>query len=265
MISKLFCIAAIIGLANFAVRPAAAAPCSNASLSGTYGFLHDSTDNTGAPNSAAVSQLTFYPSTGSFTGETTTSRDGVISTIPLSGAYMISPNCTGTGTPSGGSPFSILVTPTGFLALHLLSEGFAVKQGSPNCSFGVEGRFAFEATGAYVAGAPATGAVAFIGKLNFRINASGEGEIGGRLASSQDGAYQTFADEPVTGSFTVDKNCMGTATITPKDLPEMHFSFVVVDCGRKLLAVQTDADTIVSGTLVKRDENNDPAATASND
>jgi hypothetical protein len=29
----------------------------------------------------------------------------------------------------------------------------------------------------------------------------------------------------------------------------MHFSFVVVDCGKELLAIETDADTVVSGTL----------------
>jgi hypothetical protein len=265
MISKMIRIAGLIILASL-VRPVAGATCSNASLSGTYGFLHDSTDSSGTPNSAAVTQITFDSTNGTFTGETTTSRDGVISTLPLSGTYAVASNCTGTGTPSGASPFSIVVTPAGFLALHLLAEGFAVKQGSPTCnSAGVKGSFAFEATGAYVAGAPATGAVDFIGELKFKINPSGEGEITGHLASSEDGTYQTFADEPVTGSYTVDKNCMGTATITPKGLPEMHFSFVVVDWGRELLAVETDADTIVSGTLVKRDEDQDQLATVSND
>jgi hypothetical protein len=63
----------------------------------------------------------------------------------------------------------------------------------------------------------------------------------------------TLAEEPVTGSYTVDTDCKGTATITPKGQPEMHFSFVVVDCGKELLAIETDADTIVSGTLAKRD------------
>jgi hypothetical protein len=266
MISKLFCIAGMIVLASFATCPAYGATCSNASLSGTYGFLHDSTDSNGAPNSAAVTQLTFDSTNGTFTGETTTSRDGVISTLPLSGTYAVASNCTGTGTPSGGSPFSIVVTPRGFLAVHLLAEGFAVKQGSQSCnSVGVKGSFGFEATGAYLPGAPAIGAVDFIGELKFKINPSGEGEISGHVASSEDGTYQTFADEPVTGSYTVDKNCTGTATITPKGLPELHFSFVVVDCGREMLAVETDADTIVSGTLVKRNEDEDPLATVSND
>ena len=41
MISKTFCIARMIVLASFALSSAAwAATCSNASLSGTYGFLH---------------------------------------------------------------------------------------------------------------------------------------------------------------------------------------------------------------------------------
>ena len=29
----------------------------------------------------------------------------------------------------------------------------------------------------------------------------------------------------------------------------MHFSFVVVDGGKEMLAIETDADTVVSGTL----------------
>lgn len=266
MISKIFRTVLIIVLAGFAVRSATAATCSNASLSGTYGFLHGTTDSSGVPNSAAVSQLTFDPTTGTFTGTTTTSRDGVISTLPLTGTYVVASNCTATGTPSGGSPFSIVITPNGFLALHLLAEGFAVKQSAHSChTDGVQGRFGFEATGVYLAGAPATGAVDFIGELKFSVNSSGEGEITGHLATSQDGTYQTFADEPVTGSYTLDKDCTGTTTITPTGQPEMHFSFVVVDCGRELLAVQTDANTVVSGTLVKAREDNDRPATISND
>jgi hypothetical protein len=30
----------------------------------------------------------------------------------------------------------------------------------------------------------------------------------------------------------------------------MHCSFVVVDCGKEMLAIETDADTVVSGTLI---------------
>jgi hypothetical protein len=168
MISKTFRIARMIVLASFGLSSAAwAATCSNASLSRTYGFLHDTTDSNGTPFTAAVSQITFAATTGTFTVETTASHDGVIAIDSTVGTYAVASNCTGSGTPVGGSPFSIVVTSTGFLALHLFSsEGFAVKQGSPTCTnAAVEGSFGFQATGVFLPGAPATGAVAFIGEL----------------------------------------------------------------------------------------------------
>ncbi|MGA9392216.1 MAG: hypothetical protein WBV69_17445 [Candidatus Sulfotelmatobacter sp.] len=250
MVSKMCCIASLIVLASFALSSAAwAATCSNASLSGTYGFLHDGTDSNGTPATAAVSQVTFDSITGTFSGETTASHDGVIATEPLTGTYAVASNCTGTGNPTGGNPFSFVVTSTGFLAVHLFSEGFAVKQGSPTCTNAeVQGSFGFETTGVFLAGAPAT-AVAFIGELKLSVSPSGEGVISGHVSASEDGTFLTFAEEPVTGSYRVGTDCRGTATITPKGRSEMHFSFVVVDCGRELLAIETDADTVVSGTL----------------
>jgi hypothetical protein len=245
MISKTFRIARMIVLASFAFSSAGwAANCSNASLSGAYGFLHDSTDSNGAPFTAAVSQITFDSTTGTFTVENTASHDGVIVTDSTTGTYAIASNCTGTGTPAGASPFSIVVTSTGFLALHLFAEGFAVKQGPPACTnAGVTGKFGFETTGAFLA----TGAVAFIGELKLTVNPSGEGVISGRLAASENGTF--VASEPVTGSYKVGAGCRGTATITPVGQPEMHFSFVVVDGENQMLAVETDAGTVVSGTL----------------
>ena len=72
-----------------------------------------------------------------------------------------------------------------------------------------------------------------------------------RIAGSEDGTFLTFAEEPVTGSYRVGTDCRGRATITPEGHSEMHFSLVVVDSGNEMLALETDADTVVSGTLVK--------------
>jgi hypothetical protein len=252
MISKTFRIARMMVLASFALSSAAwAATCSTASLSGTYGFLHDTTDSNGTPASAAVTQITFDSTTGTFTGETTASHDGVIVTEPTTGTYAVASNCTGTGSPAGGSPFAIVVTSTGFLGAHVSGEGFAVKQGSPTCTnAAVEGSFGFQATGVFLPGVAAPGAVAFIGELQLTVNPSGEGVIGGRLWASEGG---TFAGEPVSGSYTVDRDCRGRATITPKGLSEMHLRLVVVDGGHEMLAVETDANTVVSGSLEKND------------
>lgn len=74
------------------------------------------------------------------------------------------------------------------------------------------------------------------------------------MAGSENSTILTFAEKPITGSYSVDANCKGTLTITPKGESELNSSFVIVDCGKEMLAIETDADTVVSGTLVKRDE-----------
>jgi len=251
MIFKAVRIARMIVLASLAFGSAAwAATCSNASLSGAYGFVHLGTDSNGNPATAALSQITFDSTTGTFIVETTASHDGMIAVDSLTGTYSIASNCTGTGTPSAGSPFAIVVTSTGFLALHLDAEGFAVQQGSPTCTnAGVKGRFGFETSGVFLARAPGMGAVAFIGELKLAVSSAGEGVISGHLASSEDGTFLTFGAEPVTGSYTIDKDCRGRATITRKGQREMHFSLVVVGNGKEMLAIETDPNTVVSGTL----------------
>ena len=256
MIFKAFRIASITALTMFVFSSAAAATCSNASLSGPFGFLHDGTDSTGAPSSAAVTQITFDPTTGTFTGKSTASHDGVIATATLSGTYTIAADCTGTGTPAGGIPFSIVVTSTGFLAVHAFAEGYAVKQGSPACgNAAVIGSFGFQATGNFLAGAPATGSVDFIGKLKLTVNSFGEGVVSGQIAGSEGDTTLAFA--PVTGSYSVASDCTGTATITPQGQSPLNFSFVVVDCGKELLTVETDANTVVSGAFVQGSGNGD--------
>ena len=263
MISKTSCIARMIVLASFALSSAAwAATCSNASLSGTYGFLHGGVDAHGAP-AAAVTQVTFDSTTGTYTGVDIENIDGVLVPTSLTATYAVAKNCSATaqvrlvsGGQSENVDVSLVVTSTGFFFLFqkpgAISSGFGVKQGSPTCTnAGVEGRFGLETTGMFLASAPVPGPAAFIGELKFSLNPSGDGVISGHIAGSEDGTILTFADEPVTGSYKVDKDCRGTATITPKGQPDMHFSFVVVDCGKELLAVETDADAAVSGTLVK--------------
>ena len=264
MISKTFRIARMIVLASFALSSAAwAATCSNASLSGTYGWLHGGTASDGTPV-IGVSQVTFDSTTGTYTGEDTSSHDGVVTTESITATYAVHSNCTGTATVKVdgvlAGNIAFVVTSTGFLSLNLTPGGQrtlagpGVKQGSPTCTnSGVEGSFGFQATGVFVAGAPVTGPVAFIGELKLTVNPSGEGVISGHIASSEDGTILTFAEEPVTGSYRVDTDCRGWATITPKGRSEMHFSLVVVDGGNEMLALETDANTVVSGTL----ENND--------
>jgi len=260
MISKTLRIARMMVFATLVLSSAAwAATCSNASLSGTYAFLHGGTDSQGTP-ATGLTQVTFDPTTGTYTGEDTASLNGVISIEPVTATYAVAPNCTVTASVRiGGNPpvsVSFVITSTGFLFLFqkpgATSSGFGVKQGSPTCTnAGVEGRFGFATTGVFVAGAPVTGPVAFIGELKLTVTPSGDGVISGAVAGSEDGTIFTFAEEPVLGSYTVASDCTGTATIQTKGGSVARFSLVVVDGGKEMLAIETDTDTVVSGTLAK--------------
>ena len=89
--------------------------------------------------------------------------------------------------------------------------------------------------------------MAFIGELKLAVDPSGEGVISGHVASSEDGEF--LPSEPVIGSYKIGTDCRGKATITPNGHPEMHFRLVVVDGGNEMLAIETDANSVVSGTL----------------
>jgi hypothetical protein len=257
MISKMFRVALTIVLGCFALSSSAWAACSNSSATGVYGYLGGGTDSDGTPT-ATLGQITFDSTTGTFTGTLTVSTDGVIETGSVSGTYTVASSCTVTGTDTIGGkthPFSAVVTSTGGLKevdghTGATTGGLLLAQGSPTCTnAGVKGAYGFDVAGVFVTGAPFTGPVALIGELALSVNTSGDGVISGHVAGSENGTILTFTKEPVTGSYSVSADCTGTATITPKGESALHFSFVVVDGGKEMLAIETDADTVVSGTL----------------
>lgn len=255
MISKMFRVALTIVLASFALSSAVWATCSNSSVTGTYGYLNAGTDSSGTPT-ATLGQLKFESTTGKFTGTLTVSTDGLIQTGSVSGTYAVAPNCTvtGTSTVEGGRPhaFSAVVTSTGGVKevdghTGVTTGGFALAQGSPTCTdAGLKGSFGFAAEGFFVTGAPFRGPVELIAELTFSVNSSGEGVISGQLAGSENGQIFTFTEETVTGSYSVSPDCQGTATITPKGQSALNFSFVVVEGGKELMAIDTSSDRVVT-------------------
>jgi len=110
----------------------------------------------------------------------------------------------------------------------------------------LKGSFGFAAEGVFVPGAPFRGPVELIAELAFSVNSSGDGVISGHLAGSENGTILTFAEEPVTGSYSVSSDCIGKATITPKVGSALNFSFVVVEGGKELMAIETDTDRVVT-------------------
>jgi len=74
----------------------------------------------------------------------------------------------------------------------------------------------------------------------------GKGNVSGTMTVNLNGSVGTAA---ITGSYTEDANCLGTATIVSSAFGTLNVNFVVVNSGNQLLLIETDANTYVSGTM----------------
>jgi hypothetical protein len=52
---------------------------------------------------------------------------------------------------------------------------------------------------------------------------------------------------PITGTYTENADCTGTAQITPQGFSATNFATVVVNEGKELLLIETDTGTLVAG------------------
>lgn len=227
--------------------PALAATCSNANLKGVFGYFH------GRPGVAAnivTGQLT-SDGQGNITSASWTwaNANGTVSSGTTTGTYSVSTNCTGTLTltdednspsPShfniyldaGNAVFQMIQSDQGFD-----QPGFALAQGTVTC--GLSGKELILTTNlvGLFGGAPAD-AVGLV-----RLN--GKGGISGTETSAINFVVTTLA---VAGTYTENSNCTGTWQITPTGGTPSNFYTVVVNSGKELLLLQTDANTFAAGT-----------------
>jgi hypothetical protein len=103
----------------------------------------------------------------------------------------------------------------------------------------VKHTYAFEASGTVVG----SGQAAYVGQLVL----NGAGKLKGTVSVSQDGSIASGV--ALTGTYQINSNCTGSAVITPTGLPAMNASLVVVNGGKELMVIETDATTIITGLL----------------
>jgi len=224
-----------------------AATCSNATVKGVYGILGSGLNGSGEP-AANLTQIT-ADGNGNLTGSSTKSIDGTIVTFTTTGTYEIEKNCTGNGTLTNqddeyehsniflnnGNKGAFMIQTD---ANHVVSS-VAFAQGTATCTnLGVKHTYSLEATGIFLS----AGQMAASGQLVL----NGEGSLTGTLTSSVNGAISSL---PVTGTYQINSNCTGTATFTPEGQSAINISVVIVNGGKELMFIETDANTIVSGTL----------------
>jgi hypothetical protein len=241
------CFAVLVSATMIAASPAFAATCSNATFTGVYGSI-DAGFDAGQPE-ATVTQFT-ADGKGKLSGTATNSKNGVITTgATFTGTYSVSSACTGSytvkftnGKTSSGVFFAdeankgaqTIRTDHGFV-----KTGFIQAQGTVTCGLtGTKQTFALNLTGS----ALTIGAVAGAGQVTL----NGSGGVSGKGTFSENG---TVTSASLSGTYTENSNCTGTAQITLSGFPASNYSFVVVNSGKELLLIETDANTTVSGTM----------------
>jgi hypothetical protein len=229
-------------------RDSAATTCTNASLKGVYGVISSGLDGSLQP--ATGINLVTLDGAGNVTGSATKSLDGSIVTFTFTGTYQLNKNCTGSATwtnqdddvehdnivLNNGNKGGFLIQTD---ANHVQSS-VAVEQGKVTCTnLGVKHTYSADLTGTVIS----VGQVALGGQ--FVLN--GKGAVTGTATLSLNGAITN--DVPVTGTYQINSDCTGTAEITPQGLSAINLAVAVVNAGKEMIAVETDNNTIVSGTL----------------
>jgi hypothetical protein len=235
--------------AMIAVTPALAV-CSNASLIGVYGYFHGRPDGIGGMR-ALVGQF-IADGQGNLSGSWTMSLNGTISTGNSTGTYLIAKDCTGSlilnneDFPTANYSIVLDDSHKGLQMLQTDSNtaqpGFGLAQGAARCGLtGKKQIFATNLLGTLTASGDVD---AIVGQATL----DGKGNISGTETFSVGGAISTV---PVTGTYTQNADCTGTAQITPQGSATSNFTTVAVNGGKELLLIETDANTTVTGTAQK--------------
>lgn len=224
------------------------ATCTNASIKGVYGIVSAGLNGSLQP-ATGINQVT-VDGAGNATGTATKSINGTIVTYTFTGTYQIAKNCTGSATWTNQDnqvEHDNLVLNSANKGAFLIQtdanhvqSSIAVAEGTAVCTdLGVKHNYSMKLTGSVTS----IGQVAFVGQLVL----NGTGSITGTSTLSLNGSIVSAV--PVTGTYTINSNCTGTAQITPKGQSPINLALVVVSADKEMLAVETDTNTIVSGTL----------------
>ena len=233
------------------------AGCSNGSINGTFGALTQGAlggANSGLGN--GVLQI-FFDGNGNLTQTTSTwvsygPSGWKIQTGSQSGTYSVAKDCTGTatllnldGSINSQNNFVIDSGKTGGQFIQLSNSGgsfeqtgFIEFQGYATCGLlGYTQKYAANLSGKALGFGP----IGYVGLVIL----DGSGNISGSMTVNLNGAT---ASAPITGTYTANADCTGTAAISAPGGP-IHLNFVSVKSGKALLAVETDTNTVVSGTM----------------
>lgn len=229
----------VVVFATLVAVGSASATCSNATLSGVWGYLVG----------AAVGQFTTDGNGHITAGSQTVSQHGIIVTQTYTGTYSVATNCTGKLTLNingGGTATAKLVLDQMNKGAQIIdtatgdnASGFSLAEGTVACGLtGKKATFAALLFGKI----PGTGA-----KVDYvaQVILDGHGHLSGSGTFDVNG---TFKSTSISGTYAESNNCTGTAHIT-EGTSRLNFNFVVVASGKGIFMIETDSGTAVGGFM----------------
>jgi hypothetical protein len=226
-------------LATMIAIGATCAACTNASVSGVWGFQIGT----------AVGQFKADGAGNISAGSATINQNGTVVTVTFTGTYSVAGNCTGNLTldiVGGGTVTANFVLDSANKGAQIIdttagvvAEGPGAAEGLVTCGLtGKKVTFAALLLGKIIGGSN----IAYVAQvtLDGKGNVSGNGtfDVGG-----------TFLATSISGTYTETSSCNGTIQMTPKGSSTLNFAFVVVNAGKELLLVETDSNASVAGNM----------------
>jgi hypothetical protein len=221
--------------------------CSITTLHDRYGYIINGTAN---GNPITIVGEFAADGNGTIGGMETRSENGKISQPATLGTYKINRNCTGTLEidPAGGSRehFALSVTSAGKEIEMLETDAGTTEEGTAQAkdtracaTAGLSGGFGLLGTGTEIG----VGPLAFAGQIRFH----GDGTLNGTETVSINGSISSPLK--ITGAYKVGKKCFGGAVLHVDHNPPIHLNVVVVKAQKRVLFIQTDANSVVSGSV----------------
>jgi hypothetical protein len=222
------------------------ASCSNMTLHDTYGYMISGTRN-GTP--IAVVGLFATDGNGTLSGMETESQNGVVMQPSTLGLYAIQSDCTGTLEidPAGETKehFNVAVTSGGAEIEMVETDAGATMVGTAqarlmqSCSTaGVQGSYGLQGAGTEIG----IGPVVIAGQINLH----GDGTMDGSATISLNGSI--VSGETISGAYKIDNRCFGGSVMFLNHQRPMHLNLVVIKREQRILFIQTDANSLLSGS-----------------
>ena len=221
--------------------------CSNLSVHGRYGFIVNGVSN-GNPITI-VGQIATNGN-GTIAGTETVSENGTISQgLSVLGLYKINPDCTGTagiqGQGRAKQNFNLALT-SGAQEMDMVetdagtTEGATVQaQGPKACATALESTYGLQGTGVVVGVGPST--------LAGQVNLHADGTLDGTETLSVNGSISKGLK--ISGIYKFSPQCFGGAVIKVGNIGPIHLDLQAVNGQQRILFIQTNANTLSSGSL----------------